>query len=96
VIQYLSAKDIALEMNVSPTKAYKILKECPRIVAGRTVRVSRGSFEAWKRRHEHGPSWTEPEAAPPKMRDEVTASFAAEYAALLAPSRPRRSPSLLR
>lgn len=52
---YLTPKDIATELQVSRSRAYEIARECKRIVAGRTIRVSRASFEAWKRNHEEPP-----------------------------------------
>src|SRR5438128_1213062 len=53
--QYLTAKDIAKELSISLARAYEITKECLRVVTGRSVRVSREAFEAWKRRHEEAP-----------------------------------------
>jgi hypothetical protein len=53
--EYLSPKDIATELGVSRSRAYEIARECRRLVFGRTVRVSREAFEAWKQRHEEQP-----------------------------------------
>jgi len=54
-MKYLTADDIAAEIGVSRSRAYEIMKECQRLVTGRTIRVSRPAFEAWKRRHEEQP-----------------------------------------
>jgi len=114
---YLTAKDISQELGVSRTRAYKILKQCTRIVGGRTVRVSRQAFEAWKERHTECPTYeandtpsfsgslrlarggrssqTRTGAVPlerrlaSEMKAPPTPGFLLEYAALLAPSRPR-------
>ena len=54
-LEYLSPADVAAELRLSRSRAYEIVRECTRIVAGRTIRVSRESFEAWKRGHEQEP-----------------------------------------
>lgn len=47
----LSAKNIATELSISRSAAYEIMKEMPRLVHRRTVRVSRSDFEEWRARH---------------------------------------------
>jgi len=44
-VKYLTAKDIAEELGVSRSLAYEIVRECARVVAGRTIRVSRAAFD---------------------------------------------------
>ncbi len=55
-MKYLSPRDIAEEIGVSRSRAYEIARECTRIVVGRTIRVSRQAFDAWKKRHEESPA----------------------------------------
>lgn len=47
--EYLTAKDIAAELKVSRSRAYAIARECTRLIDGRSIRVTRASFEVWKR-----------------------------------------------
>ena len=53
--KYLSPKDIANELGVSRSRAYEIVRECRRLVIGRSLRVTRETFDAWKRRKEELP-----------------------------------------
>jgi hypothetical protein len=53
--KYLRAEDIANELDVSRTRAYEIMRECTRVVTGRSVRVTPQAFAAWKERHTLGP-----------------------------------------
>ncbi len=48
---YLTVNEIAAELQVSVRTAYEYARQMTRLVGGRTVRVSRASFEAWKRKH---------------------------------------------
>lgn len=54
--EYLTAKDIAKELKVSRSRAYAIARECTRLIDGRSIRVTRASFEAWKLRRTWDPS----------------------------------------
>lgn len=46
---YMTVQEIAEELKVSRSRAYDIAHECTRLVCGRSIRVSRTSFEVWKR-----------------------------------------------
>lgn len=56
--RYLRAKDIAEDLGVSLASAYRIMRECTRLVAGKSVRVTHQAFHAWKERHTEGPCET--------------------------------------
>ncbi len=62
---YLTAKDVAGELAVSLARAYEIMRECTRLVTGRSVRVSREDFETWKRAREQVPVPTARRSPPP-------------------------------
>ena len=47
----LTAADIARELSCSRSEAYEIMREMPRVVHGRKVRVTRKAFEQWRKRH---------------------------------------------
>ncbi|GEM_PF-5981132 len=53
--RYLSAVDVAEELGISRSRAYEIIQQCPRLIAGRTVRVRRSDLERWIRQHEQNP-----------------------------------------
>lgn len=46
---YMTVKEIAEELKVSRSRAYDIAHECTRLVDGRSIRVSRASFDIWKK-----------------------------------------------
>jgi len=51
--QYLTAKDVAEELQISKRHAYTLIKlEMLWLPIGKSVRVSRRAFEAWKKRSE--------------------------------------------
>ncbi len=52
---YLTARDIAGELQIPVRTAYEYMGQMLRLRAGRHVRVSRAAFEAWKRRQEEEP-----------------------------------------
>lgn len=48
-MSYITVKEIAEELKVSRSRAYAIAHQCTRLVDGRSIRVSRASFEVWKK-----------------------------------------------
>jgi len=50
-MKYLTAQDIAEELGVSRSRAYEIMRECTRLVSGRSVRIVSAlrAIEAWIR-----------------------------------------------
>lgn len=69
--RYLTAKDIAAELQCSLRHAYALMPQMRCLRAGKLLRVSRTEFDRWCREHEEGgpaavarPSSTRPARAP--------------------------------
>lgn len=54
--RYLTAQDIAQRFLVSRARAYEVMRELPRLVMGRSVRVSERALLAWEQRHTRPPA----------------------------------------
>jgi excisionase family DNA binding protein len=71
----MTAAEVAEELGVSKTTAYKLMREMGRVRVGRVVRVKREAFEAWVAAH------TEPAAGVSRRTrrrndDQLTLGFA--------------------
>jgi hypothetical protein len=56
VLKYLTARDIAEELQCSLSAAYDHMRTMTRLVVGRSVRVHPSAFAGWKREREIVPS----------------------------------------
>lgn len=62
--RYLTAEDVAERLRVSRARAYELMRELPRLVVGRCVRVSEKALLAWEQRHTRSPVEAARVAAP--------------------------------
>lgn len=62
--RYLTAEDLARRLRVSRARAYELMRELPRLVLGRNVRVSETALLAWEQRHTRPPAERVRVAAP--------------------------------
>jgi excisionase family DNA binding protein len=68
----MTAAEVAEELGVSKTTAYKLMREMGRVRVGRVVRVKREAFDAWVAAH------TEPRPQPKRRgpnTDQLTLGF---------------------
>lgn len=84
-MKYLRAQDIADELGVSRTRAYEIMHECTRVLAGRSIRVTPQAFAAWKERH----TWQPHES--PSTSAEISGGAASGIRAAASTIRSRRA-----
>lgn len=65
-MSHLKASDIARELGISRSAAYEIMREMPRVIHKRIVRVTSQAFAAWRDRNTVGP-WQDSIAAAKKV-----------------------------
>lgn len=70
---FMTAVEVAAELSVSKSTAYKLMRALGRVRVGRVVRVKREAFEAWVASH------TEPRPRPKRKGPDgqLTLGFAA-------------------
>ena len=90
--EYLTAEDIARELQCSKSHAHKLMKSMVRLVTGRIERVTRNSFEAWLDARTVGQNEQDETAGDARARKGRTAraeSRGAFPALTISPTRPR-------